>query len=762
MKTVDIHNSNGHKLTSEGNVIGKNGKVMTGYGKNGKEATLRIGIIENGKEKRRTKIILEIVLLHFVGPKPFSESIPVHKNGDYNDRRAENLEWSTNVPKGKEEEDGNEEDGNEEDGNEEDGNEEDGNKDEAKQEKQTDIKTNTNKKVELGKEMEDENKNNINQKIEKLIKKINDEIGMKIFKNNLLQSAKNEKYRRDIRPIPGYKNAAIDGIFQIYSLYNYKQYTLRNDSIYLRYSEEKNNNVRNIGKWYTTIHIAAFVFLGRPLDDEGIVKFKNNTMNIKNSNYTDLIWIKKEEIIKVPKSEKKEIPPLVLIQQEFTEGFYENKRWRCLTKLFPNYRVYEDQNIVSDTIIHQKPLACGHKRLELVNFLSVTERIRLHKLIAVAYLGLPTDPIYKYVIHIDTTKDENGQYVNNHFSNLKWWYEPELLDHDEWIDYYLDSNYKVNLKNGEIKSFKTGISKTLKQRKTDDGYSKVSMGNKNILVNRAVALTCNPEEASFEKIQSHHKNSDRSNNSADNLTMVTPSDNSKARQNPKTKRKTKIVIQMDKDDNIIREFQSAKEVSEVLKYKSVRKIRDWAQHQKIMNGFKWKYKTYEPKTDELGIKIIGDFDGYILNFPDHILYSSGVIVNNYGHIMSLNRDISYPKITLTYKGNVKKFFIHRLLALFYVPGRTEEKWMVNHKNSIRDDFRLENLEWVTPSENNIHGFGKAVLQLDMKTGETINKFNCLADAAESVGKKRKCGTNIAKVCEGASLYAYGFNWEWAQ
>ena len=70
----------------------------------------------------------------------------------------------------------------------------------------------------------------------------------------------------------------------------------------------------------------------------------------------------------------------------------------------------------------------------------------------------------------------------------------------------------------------------------------------------------------------------------------------------------------------------------------------------------------------------------------------------------LNRN-GYENIYLHLNdGSRKCFKVHRLVLNTFKPVEDSEQLQVNHINGIKDDNRLENLEWCTRSENLVHAF----------------------------------------------------------
>lgn len=135
----------------------------------------------------------------------------------------------------------------------------------------------------------------------------------------------------------------------------------------------------------------------------------------------------------------------------------------------------------------------------------------------------------------------------------------------------------------------------------------------------------------------------------------------------------------------------------------------------------------------------------------------------------------YCRFDLKKGGVVKTIKIHRLVAEAFIPN-PENKEQINHINGVKNDNRVENLEWVTASGNirqafrvlkrspagNI-GFGKdnanSKRVIQIKDGKKVKIFDSASDAAREL---QICASGITRCANHKPKYntCGGFSWEY--
>lgn len=70
-------------------------------------------------------------------------------------------------------------------------------------------------------------------------------------------------------------------------------------------------------------------------------------------------------------------------------------------------------------------------------------------------------------------------------------------------------------------------------------------------------------------------------------------------------------------------------------------------------------------------------------------------------IMCTHVTNGYYKVRLRYRGELKRFWVHRLVAQAFIEN-LDDKPIVNHKDRDRLNNVVSNLEWVDGSENQHH------------------------------------------------------------
>lgn len=176
--------------------------------------------------------------------------------------------------------------------------------------------------------------------------------------------------------------------------------------------------------------------------------------------------------------------------------------------------------------------------------------------------------------------------------------------------------------------------------------------------------------------------------------------------------------------------------------------------------------------------------GRVRSLDRTIVQSDGKTIHRIGIIRTLTTDnAGYKCICIRRDGKNIKKRVHRLVAEAFIPN-LENKPHIDHINTIRDDNRVDNLRWVTQSENSNNKITKAritqsvrnpkVQQKALQTkidrgvrtapkpvfqftlnGELIRKFDSLVQAQREVGL---LSANIAMACRKGNWCCGGFLW----
>lgn len=130
-------------------------------------------------------------------------------------------------------------------------------------------------------------------------------------------------------------------------------------------------------------------------------------------------------------------------------------------------------------------------------------------------------------------------------------------------------------------------------------------------------------------------------------------------------------------------------------------------------------------------KLIDGYENYSINCKGKIIRNS-----NGKEIKSFVLPNGYSRVNLYKDGKARQLSVHRLVALAFLGNPPTEKHVVNHKNAIRHDNDVNNLEWLTTSENVKYGYDYGKVDK-----EKVNKHLATVRKLANQARKKKIIVN---------------------
>ena len=301
------------------------------------------------------------------------------------------------------------------------------------------------------------------------------------------------------------------------------------------------------------------------------------------------------------------------------------------------------------------------------------------------------------------------------------------------------------------------------------GYCVVGICGRKFKVHRLIACAFLGPPPSKAACQVNHIDGNHSNNRIDNLEWATPSENIRhSYADPsRGKRARPVMIRCLRSCHWTN-FSSIKLAAEAMS-QSYETVKSRCRRNSQLDGYDYKFAPVQQVElpDEEWRPMVDPRSGRRVD--GRMVSSQGRIKSKAGRIsLGSSREDGYFSTIIRPASKSQYEYMHRLVAASFLGlPPTSEHSQVNHKDGNKSNNTVENLEYVTPAENNVHCYAnlrgcnplsKAVLSRVYGTNEGWTHHPSQTHAAEALGLHHQ---SVSACARGLQKQTSGYEFRFA-